>query len=68
MKSEWKRVEQSVFMEKLKNYPRKLEHNFFMDWDEWYDFSLNPRPCEESMVFRSSTTYSEEYWVKCFSE
>lgn len=68
MKSEWKRVEQSVFMEKLKNYPRKLVHNFFMDWDEWYDFSLSTQADGTSKVFKSTRTYSEEYWVKCFSE
>lgn len=28
----------------LKNYPKTLSHNFFMDWDDWHDFSLGEYP------------------------
>lgn len=68
MKSEWKIVEKSVFLEKLLNYPRTLYYEPFVGWAEWYDISLSPQADETSKVFRCTSDNTEEYWIKCFSE
>ena len=63
MKTVWRRVEKEVFYNCLKNYPNKLEHDFYMDLDSWYDYSITPNPCEESKMFK--VYYDEEYYIKC---
>lgn len=32
-------VDEYTYFDYLKNYPRKYEHNFFMDWVDSYDFN-----------------------------
>lgn len=68
MKTEWKRVEQNVYLEKLLTYPGTLYYDQFMGWAEWYDLSLSPQADETSKVFKCTSVNTEEYWVKCFSE
>lgn len=48
------------FEEFIKNYPRKLERDFFMDCDSFYDFSLGNGVDGESLVARESI-YGDYY-------
>ena len=48
---EWVDVDEETFDKFLKNYPRKLVEDFYMDYYFFfYDFTLNKKPCVDSEV------------------
>lgn len=50
------------FEDFIKNYPRELEQDFFMDNDCFYDFSLSSEADGKSLVARASV-YGD-YYIK----
>ena len=66
---EFKKVTKEEFETFIKNYPRKLESNFFMDWVDYYDFpSENYEPkdwddLDSYKVARHGGMYGDEYYV-----
>lgn len=68
-KRKFKEVTKEEFETFIKNYPRKLESNFFMDWVEYYDFpSENYKPkdlddLDTYKVARHGGMYGDLYYV-----
>ena len=65
-----KQVSKEEFESFIKNYPRKLEINFFMDWWEYYDFpseDYKPKNLDDlysHKVARYCDTYGQEsYYI-----
>lgn len=61
-----RQVTEKEFIDFIKNYPRKLEVNFFMDWFDYYDFPENfESTCYEDtlncMVARKCIDYDGGY-------
>ena len=61
---EWKNVTREEMISFIKNYPKPLEQDFFMDWYSWNDFSDGKR-WPESMVAKAFEMYDKkEYQIK----
>lgn len=64
-----KEVSKEEFETFIKNYPRKLDCNFFMDWLEYYDFpcaDFKPKNLEELYSYKVARHYlvNEKYYIK----
>lgn len=66
-----KQVSREEFEAFIKNYPRKLEKNFFMDWLDYYDFpssDYEPKDLEDlylHKVARCHFDYGEkEFYIE----
>jgi hypothetical protein len=53
-----KQVTEEQFRKFIKDYPRKLEHNFFMDSHSWHDFTLGPEG--KSFVAMADISYTND--------
>ena len=70
MEREFKKVTKEEFESYIKNYPRKLEANFFMDWLDYYDFpseNYEPKDFDDLDSYNVARHYSgmggEEYYI-----
>lgn len=55
----WKKVSKEEFEKFLKEYPNKLESDWFMDWVSWNDFSEGKVWPESMIAMQSDCTYGE---------
>lgn len=60
--NKWKSVTKEELLNFIKNYPRPLVQDFYMDWYSWNDFSDNKK-WPESMVARAFEMYDEEEYL-----
>lgn len=64
-----KRVTEEEFNKFIQEYPRELESNFFMDWEDYYDFNgKSPKDLGELYSYKVARKYfgwyGKEYYIK----
>ena len=57
--SDWIKVSEEDAKFFIKNYPKKLEHNFFMDSHSWHDFSSG-KALKDSFVVMADIHYEDD--------
>lgn len=59
MNKDWTSVSKETALDFIKNYPVKLEHNFFMDSHSWHDFS-NKVSLQNSLRVMADINYDSD--------
>lgn len=67
-----RKVTKQEFDEYIKNYPRKLDSNYFMEWLDYYDFpseDYHPKDLEDLYSHKVARHYmnpwgEDEYYIE----